>query len=83
MQLIKISVRLPCRQNETCEAEYNDEEMSPEKILRWLSDPCRYDKTVAPGKLATRNPIVVFTRIHVYYLTSVYPQNLVCCYSAL
>lgn len=62
--------------NKTCGAEYNDEVPSSEKILRWLTDPCRYDKTVAPGKLVAHNPIVVSTRIHVYHLTSVYPRNL-------
>lgn len=70
-------VCLTHRQNKTCQVEYDNEELSPEKLLRWLSDPCRYDKTIAPEKFTVRDPIVVFARIHVYYLTSVYPRNLV------
>ncbi|VVC24739.1 Neurotransmitter-gated ion-channel, conserved site,Gamma-aminobutyric acid A receptor/Glycine receptor [Cinara cedri] len=64
------------KRNKTCETVYEDDETSPEKILRWLSDPCRYDKTMAPGDLAVNSPIIVYTRIHVYHLTSVYPRNL-------
>ncbi|XP_025420247.1 glycine receptor subunit alpha-4-like [Sipha flava] len=60
----------------SCNTVYNNTELSPEKILRWLSDPCRYDKTIAPRKLSAHTPIIVSTRIHVYYITSVYPQNL-------
>ncbi|XP_016660156.1 glycine receptor subunit alpha-3-like isoform X3 [Acyrthosiphon pisum] len=75
--LFTVVLPLPsAKPNKTCGSEYNDEVSSSEKILRWLTDPCRYDKTVAPGKLVAHNPIVVFTRIHVYHLTSVYPRNL-------
>ncbi|XP_022176552.1 glycine receptor subunit alpha-4-like isoform X2 [Myzus persicae] len=75
--LFTVVLPLPsAKPNKTCGAEYNDEVPSSEKILRWLTDPCRYDKTVAPGKLVAHNPIVVSTRIHVYHLTSVYPRNL-------
>ena len=71
------------RSNKTCATEYDDDTLSSEKILRWLSDPCRYDKTTAPRKLAANIPIVVSTRIHVYHLTSVYPRNLVRTYLRL
>ncbi|XP_050523407.1 pH-sensitive chloride channel 2-like [Daktulosphaira vitifoliae] len=62
------------KSSETCDRLFTND-LSPEQILRWLTDPCRYDKTVAPKKSAPNLPIVISTKIHVYYMTSDYSRN--------
>ncbi|XP_050441538.1 pH-sensitive chloride channel 2-like [Adelges cooleyi] len=60
--------------NVSCDTLFGDD-LSPEQLLRWLTDPCRYDKTTAPKKTTENLPIVISTRIHVYHLTSAYTRN--------